>query len=145
MTQAAETARLMDTVYRHQRHFYDLTRKFYLLGRDRLIRELQPPRGGVVLELGCGTGIATVPLAARGAHITAVDDVDGPVAVVCTPDDSSPFPVGTTPVTCTATDACGNVATVMFNVVVLELQDSPLERLADGISLRGNAAPAAAA
>ncbi|MHA7774133.1 class I SAM-dependent methyltransferase [Roseibium sp. M-1] len=56
MTQAAETARLMDNVYRHQRHFYDLTRKFYLLGRDRLIRDLQPPRGGVVLELGCGTG-----------------------------------------------------------------------------------------
>jgi S-adenosylmethionine-diacylgycerolhomoserine-N-methlytransferase len=56
MTQAVETARLMDAVYRHQRHFYDLTRKFYLLGRDRLIRDLQPPRGGNVLELGCGTG-----------------------------------------------------------------------------------------
>ncbi|MEC9401739.1 MAG: class I SAM-dependent methyltransferase, partial [Pseudomonadota bacterium] len=56
MTQAVETARLMDAVYRHQRHFYDLTRKFYLLGRDKLIRELQPPRDGVVLELGCGTG-----------------------------------------------------------------------------------------
>jgi S-adenosylmethionine-diacylgycerolhomoserine-N-methlytransferase len=56
MTQAAETARLMDTVYRHQRHFYDLTRKFYLLGRDRLIRELQPQQGSAVLELGCGTG-----------------------------------------------------------------------------------------
>ena len=56
MSEAVETARLMDTVYRHQRHFYDLTRKFYLLGRDRLIRELQPPREGAVLELGCGTG-----------------------------------------------------------------------------------------
>jgi len=56
MSEAVETARLMDTVYRHQRHFYDLTRKFYLLGRDRLIRELQPPPEGAVLELGCGTG-----------------------------------------------------------------------------------------
>jgi S-adenosylmethionine-diacylgycerolhomoserine-N-methlytransferase len=56
MSEAVETARLMDTVYRHQRHFYDLTRKYYLLGRDHLIDELQPPEGGVVLELGCGTG-----------------------------------------------------------------------------------------
>ena len=28
----------MDRIYRVQRHFYDLTRKYYLLGRDRLIR-----------------------------------------------------------------------------------------------------------
>jgi S-adenosylmethionine-diacylgycerolhomoserine-N-methlytransferase len=49
-------AELMDGVYRHQRHFYDLTRKYYLLGRDRLIGGLAPPAGGSVLELGCGTG-----------------------------------------------------------------------------------------
>ena len=36
-------ASLMDAVYRHQRHVYDVTRKFYLLGRDHLIGELQPP------------------------------------------------------------------------------------------------------
>jgi len=46
----------MDAIYRTQRHFYDLTRKYYLLGRDRLIRELAPPPGGTVLEIGCGTG-----------------------------------------------------------------------------------------
>jgi S-adenosylmethionine-diacylgycerolhomoserine-N-methlytransferase len=46
----------MDAIYRTQRHFYDLTRKYYLLGRDRLIRRLSPPRGGAVLEIGCGTG-----------------------------------------------------------------------------------------
>lgn len=56
MSGAVETARLMDAVYRHQRHFYDVTRKYYLLGRDHLIRELKPPAGGDVLELGCGTG-----------------------------------------------------------------------------------------
>ena len=39
----------MDAIYRTQRHFYDLTRKYYLLGRDRLIRELAPPKGGTVL------------------------------------------------------------------------------------------------
>ncbi|WCM26146.1 class I SAM-dependent methyltransferase [Sphingomonas sp. QA11] len=46
----------MDAIYRTQRHFYDLTRKYYLLGRDRLIRELAPPPGGSVIEIGCGTG-----------------------------------------------------------------------------------------
>jgi S-adenosylmethionine-diacylgycerolhomoserine-N-methlytransferase len=46
----------MDRIYRRQRHIYDLTRKYYLLGRDALIRELAPPSGGSVLEVGCGTG-----------------------------------------------------------------------------------------
>ncbi|MEC9342695.1 MAG: class I SAM-dependent methyltransferase, partial [Pseudomonadota bacterium] len=47
---------LMDGIYRHQRFVYDLTRKYYLLGRDLLIDELDVPDGGTVLELGCGTG-----------------------------------------------------------------------------------------
>ena len=36
----------MDQVYRRQRYIYDFTRKYYLLGRDRLIRglALQPGR-----------------------------------------------------------------------------------------------------
>ncbi|MFZ2997079.1 class I SAM-dependent methyltransferase [Sphingobium sp.] len=47
---------VMDGVYRYQRHIYDLTRKYYLLGRDGLIADLAPPPGGAVLEIGCGTG-----------------------------------------------------------------------------------------
>jgi S-adenosylmethionine-diacylgycerolhomoserine-N-methlytransferase len=46
----------MDRIYRHQRHIYDATRKYYLLGRDAMIRDLAPPPGGTVLEVGCGTG-----------------------------------------------------------------------------------------
>lgn len=49
-------AALMDGVYRHQRRVYDLTRAWYLLGRDRLIDGLAPPPGGSVLEIACGTG-----------------------------------------------------------------------------------------
>jgi S-adenosylmethionine-diacylgycerolhomoserine-N-methlytransferase len=60
----ASHAELMDGVYRWQRHIYDLTRKYYLLGRDRLIAGLDVPNGGTVLELGCGTG-RNIILAAR--------------------------------------------------------------------------------
>jgi S-adenosylmethionine-diacylgycerolhomoserine-N-methlytransferase len=56
MPQAAGHASLMDGVYRRQRHIYDLTRKYYLLGRDGLIGGLNVPESGAVLELGCGTG-----------------------------------------------------------------------------------------
>lgn len=58
MTEMAgrDHAGLMDGVYRTQRHFYDLTRKYYLLGRDKLIERLDVPAGGSVLEIGCGTG-----------------------------------------------------------------------------------------
>ena len=36
----------MDGTYRWQRHIYDITRKYYLLGRDGLIADLAPPSGG---------------------------------------------------------------------------------------------------
>lgn len=49
-------AEKMDRIYRHQRFVYDLTRRYYLLGRDRLLAELAPPPGGAILEIGCGTG-----------------------------------------------------------------------------------------
>ncbi|MDK4731196.1 class I SAM-dependent methyltransferase [Rhizobium sp. CNPSo 3490] len=49
-------ASLMDGMYRYQRHIYDLTRKYYLLGRDNTIRNLDVPDSGTLLEVGCGTG-----------------------------------------------------------------------------------------
>jgi S-adenosylmethionine-diacylgycerolhomoserine-N-methlytransferase len=55
----------MDAIYRSQRHFYDLTRKYYLLGRDALIAGLAPPPGGHVLEAGCGTGRNLIVAASR--------------------------------------------------------------------------------
>jgi S-adenosylmethionine-diacylgycerolhomoserine-N-methlytransferase len=46
----------MDAIYRTQRHIYDATRKYFLLGRDRMLEGLAPPTGGSILEVGCGTG-----------------------------------------------------------------------------------------
>jgi S-adenosylmethionine-diacylgycerolhomoserine-N-methlytransferase len=62
---AGSAAGLMDRIYRHQRHIYDASRKFYLLGRDQLIDGLQPPKGGSVLEIGCGTGRNLIRIARR--------------------------------------------------------------------------------
>lgn len=56
-------AGLMDAMYRHQRHIYDASRKYYLLGRDRLIARLDPPPGGTILEIGCGTGRNLIAIA----------------------------------------------------------------------------------
>ncbi|MDZ3837691.1 MAG: class I SAM-dependent methyltransferase [Rhodospirillales bacterium] len=64
----APAALLMDRIYRRQRHLYDATRKHYLLGRDRLIAELDPPAGGTVLEIGCGTGRNLVAAAKAYPH-----------------------------------------------------------------------------
>jgi S-adenosylmethionine-diacylgycerolhomoserine-N-methlytransferase len=51
-----EATSRMNRMYRRQRHIYDGTRRYYLLGRDRLISGLQPAPGSNVLEIGCGTG-----------------------------------------------------------------------------------------
>jgi len=61
-------ASAMDTIYRHQRFIYDLTRRPYLFGRDELIAELNPPPGGTVLEMGCGTARNLLCAARRYPH-----------------------------------------------------------------------------
>jgi S-adenosylmethionine-diacylgycerolhomoserine-N-methlytransferase len=71
VAERTEAARLMDRMYRHQRHFYDATRKFYLLGRDQLIADINPPMQGRVLEIGCGTGRNLVRAAKTWSSIQA--------------------------------------------------------------------------
>ena len=45
----------MDNQYRHQRFVYDLTRKYYLFGRDAILKEIDLTAGECLLEVGCGT------------------------------------------------------------------------------------------
>lgn len=68
-------AALMDEVYRGQRHIYDLTRKYYLFGRDTLIAGLDARPGMRVLEVACGTGrnLAKVGKAWPGVRLFGLD------------------------------------------------------------------------
>ncbi|MDN4594492.1 HYR domain-containing protein [Polycladomyces subterraneus] len=49
---------------------------------------------------------------------TVTDNCPGPIDVSCSPASGSFFPIGTSTVTCTATDAAGNTATCSFTVTV---------------------------
>jgi S-adenosylmethionine-diacylgycerolhomoserine-N-methlytransferase len=55
----------MDRMYRYQRYFYDLSRKYYLLGRDKLLKQIAVNDGDQVLELGCGTARNLIVLAEK--------------------------------------------------------------------------------
>ena len=68
-------AGLMDRIYRRQRHIYDVTRKYYLFGRDRLIRELALEPSETLVEVGCGTARNLIAIARRypGARLFGLD------------------------------------------------------------------------
>lgn len=72
MTDASQK---MDRLYRYQRYFYDLTRKYYLLGRDRLLKEMKISGGENILEVGCGTARNLIILAEKypNAHFFGLD------------------------------------------------------------------------
>jgi S-adenosylmethionine-diacylgycerolhomoserine-N-methlytransferase len=72
---AAHATDLMNRIYRHQRCVYDFTRKYYLLGRDRLIADIDAADGARVLEIGCGTGRNLIMVARKypGASCYGID------------------------------------------------------------------------
>jgi S-adenosylmethionine-diacylgycerolhomoserine-N-methlytransferase len=65
----------MDAVYRRQRHLYDFTRKYYLFGRDALIRDLKLAPGTRLVEIGCGTARNLIAIARRypGVRLYGLD------------------------------------------------------------------------
>jgi large repetitive protein len=52
---------------------------------------------------------------------TATDNIDGPLTTSCVPESGSTFPLGTTTVTCSATDIHGNTGSATFTI---EVQDT---------------------
>lgn len=65
----------MERMYRWQRHLYDLSRKYYLWGRDRLVSELGLGPHETLLEIGCGTARNLIAVAQRydGARLYGFD------------------------------------------------------------------------
>ena len=74
-----------------------------------------PPKLSIPLDM-------TVQASGTGAVVTfsasASDLVDGSIPITCTPASGSTFPLGTTTVTCSATDKTGNEASGSFKVTV---------------------------
>jgi hypothetical protein len=74
--------------------------------------------------LTCSTNRTVATTSAAGAVVTYTSSATGgcaPVAVNCNPPSGSTFPIGTTVVTCTASDACGQVVNCEFTVTVVNL------------------------
>lgn len=64
-TQSRKQRERLNNLYRFQRHFYDLTRRFFLFGRDDLLRQMNVQPAETVLEVGCGTGRNLLKLSRR--------------------------------------------------------------------------------
>ena len=73
--EATRHATLMDTIYRRQTAIYDVTRRYYLVGRNHMIRDIAAASPRHVLEIGCGTGRNLVHVArqAPDAQLFGVD------------------------------------------------------------------------
>ncbi len=65
----------MDRKYRYERHIFDLSRRFFLFGRERAIDALRLDDAGSLLEIGCGTGRNLRLMAARhpALQLTGID------------------------------------------------------------------------
>ena len=83
-----------------------------------VVEDTTPP------ELTCPEDITVEQATGDGTAVefncTASDICDAAPAVVCDPPSGSVFPLGTTKVTCTATDEAGNKSTCSFNVIVVD-------------------------
>lgn len=89
------------------------------------VNPLIPELDTVAPELTLPGDIVKAVSGTAGTAVTfttsALDAVDGPVATTAIPASGSIFPVGTTTVNVSASDAAGNVANDSFNVTVVNL------------------------
>ena len=93
------------------------TNSFVVTVLDRELPTLQLP-ANITVTIATNESSAVVNF-----NATATDNCSVPT-VVCTPASGSTFPLGTTPVTCAATDADGNAASGSFTVTVQRYRDT---------------------
>lgn len=107
-----------------------------------------PPTGDTtppVLSLPAPITVAVTSVFGATATYTASasDAVSGPVTPACTPASGANFPVGTTTVTCSATDAANNTATGTFTVTVTDTTP-PTVTVPPGVTVEATGADGAA-
>ncbi|MFJ9501663.1 HYR domain-containing protein [Brevibacillus centrosporus] len=99
------------------------------------VKDTQPP------TINCPDPIFVYSQPGQGGAIvdfsaTATDNCPGPIEIHCTPSSGSFFPLGTTSVTCTATDLAGNTASCKFSVTVVPPPPSPISAQAEVIRVK---------
>jgi gliding motility-associated-like protein len=79
-----------------------------------------PPSFTCPADISIGTDPGLCTGTATWNPIIATDNCDPAPVISCTFNSGDSFPIGLTTVTCTATDASGNMAVCLFNVVVVD-------------------------
>jgi hypothetical protein len=119
----------------------DGRRKSSSSGVTVVVRDTTPPSLS-----GVPSGMFLEATGSQGATATwspvAIDIVDNIVDVVCAPASGRMFPVGTTTVSCSSTDAHGNTASATFDIVVRDttaptLSGVPANIIAEATSAAG--------
>ena len=86
-----------------------------------------------LLLLQVPNDITTEATSSAGAVVTftatAIDAVDGSITPTCAPTSGSTFPLGTTTVTCSATDNAGNTGSADFDVIVVDTTAPVIDQL----------------
>ena len=81
-----------------------------------------PPPGPSAVNVTCPVSLETTSFGGAAVPVTFATPVafggTAPITVTCSPASGSTFPVGTTPVSCAATDAAAQRATCGFTVAV---------------------------
>lgn len=89
-------------------------------GFNVTVQDTTPPAFGPLADVPASTSTSS---AVVNYSVTAPSDVNGvsePVGVDCSPASGTSFSIGTTPVSCTATDARHNASSAGFNVIVTD-------------------------
>jgi von Willebrand factor type A domain/HYR domain len=103
------------------------------------VNDITPP----VVTVNDRTVEATSPAGAVINYVaTAVDNVDGPLTPTCNPPSGSLFPIGSTLVTCTATDAAGNTGSDTAIMTVVDTTP-PITRCVETTNPSGKNVPRA--